>query len=242
MKLLQTIAISVSLVLCSCGKESKPTVVYPDSTSNEENAQRELDTTLVLNGELPLHFKKTDYLIFPIGAIKSSTRGLTKPYSGSASNGDFSLSMGYLSDYSYVGNLDNLKIQHSDSLNFRSITNKNLKIRSFKFLEVIQKEIGINLLVLNVTDNDTNKDGELNEDDVESLYLSHISGKNFKKLTLDYQELLDWRVIEVNRKLYFRTLEDIDRNGEFNKSDKIHHFYVSLESENFDIIEYSPLD
>ncbi|PIQ48141.1 MAG: hypothetical protein COW03_11400 [Cytophagales bacterium CG12_big_fil_rev_8_21_14_0_65_40_12] len=242
MKLLQTIAISVSLVLCSCGNESKPTVVYPDSTNNEQNAQRELDTTLVLNGELPIHFKKTDYLLFPIGTIKSSTRGLTKLYSGSVSNGDFSLSMGYLSEYNYIGNLDNLKIQHLDSLKFRSITNKNLKIRSFKFLESIQKEAGINLLVLNITDIDTNKDGELNDDDVESLYLSHISGRNFKKLTNDYQELLDWRVIEVNRKLYFRTLEDIDRNGEFNKSDKIHHYYASLESEDFEAVEYFPLD
>lgn len=242
MKSLQTIAILISVALCSCGNDSKPTIVYPNVTSNDEKVPTALDTTLFLNGELPIHFKKTDYLLFPIGPIKVSTRGLTKLYSGSASNGDLSFNIGYLSGSSYSGDLDNLKIQHLDSSNFRPITKQNLKIRSLEFLESIQKEAGLNLIVLRITDNDTNNDGELNNDDVESLYLSHISGENFKKLTIDYHELLDWRVLDINRKVYFRTLEDIDKNGEFNKKDKIHHYYVSLENEVFDIVEYFPLD
>ena len=242
MKSLQTIAILISLALWSCGNESKPTIVYPNEAKNDEKVPTALDTTLFLNGELPIHFKKTDYLLFPIGPIKVSTRGLTKLYSGSASNGDLSFNIGYLSGSSYSGDLDNLKIQHLDSSNFRPITNQKLKIRSLELLESIQKEAGLNIIVMRITDYDTNNDGELNNEDVESLYLSHISGKNFKKLTIDYHELLDWRVLEVNKKVYFRTLEDIDRNGEFNKKDKIHHYYVSLENEAFDIVEYFPLD
>lgn len=242
MKFLQTITILISLALLSCGSESKPTIVYPNLTNNNEEEPTALDTTLLLNGELPIHFKKTDYLLFPIGPIKVSTRSLTKLYSGSASNGDLSFNMGYLSEYSYSGDFDNLKIQHLDSSNFRPITNQKLKIRSLEFLESIQKEAGLNLIVMRVTDNDTNNDGELNNDDVESLYLSHMSGKKFKKLTVDDQELLDWRVIDVNGRLYFRTLEDIDKNGKFDVQDKIHHYYVVLESPTFDVVEYTPLN
>ena len=97
------------------------------------------------------------------------------------------------------------------------------------------------MVVMTVTDRDTNNDGKLTDGDIESLYLSHLNGRKFKKLTFDLQELLDWKILSVNKRLYFRTLEDIDKNGEFNKKDQIHHFYVDLNDPEFEVIEYDPL-
>jgi hypothetical protein len=242
MKLLQALILLSILASWSCGTDPKPTVVYPsDSTKLLAEQQLIVDTTLVLTGELPVYFDSTEYLLFPIGPIRIYSRGSKKIYFGSGSSGDNSFSIGYLSGTTFTGNLDNVRIQHLDSANFRPITKQSLKIRSFQFLESIRKKTNLQLVVMEVTDKDTNNDGKLTDDDVESLYISHLNGKKFKKLSKDYQELLDWKILTVNKRLYFRTLEDIDKNGEFNKKDKIHHYYVKLEELETKPVEYDPL-
>jgi hypothetical protein len=45
-------------------------------------------------------------------------------------------------------------------------------------------------------DLDTNKDGKLDSSDIKCLYLSDISGKKFTKISADFQELIDWNLIE----------------------------------------------
>ncbi|MEM7549174.1 MAG: hypothetical protein AAF363_05860 [Bacteroidota bacterium] len=245
MKTLPLILFSLATVLIfiySCSSDKKPTVVYPeDSTDQLAEQQLVKDTTLILTAELPIHFDSTDYLLFPIGPVQVYSRGGNKIYSSSGSSGGKSFSIGYLSGKSFTGNMDNVIIQHLDSSDLRPLTTQTLKIRSFGFLESIRKSTGLELIILNITDRDTNRDGKLTSEDIESLYVSHLSGYNFKKLSTDFQELLDWKIIDANKRLYFRTLEDIDRNGEFNKKDKIHHFYVELENQEFDVIKYDPV-
>jgi hypothetical protein len=45
-------------------------------------------------------------------------------------------------------------------------------------------------------DADTNRDGKLDSSDIKSLYLSEISGKRFTKVSMDLQELIDWKLID----------------------------------------------
>jgi hypothetical protein len=44
-------------------------------------------------------------------------------------------------------------------------------------------------------DVDTNRDGKLDTSDIKSLYLSDISGKNFTKISANFQEC-DWNLVE----------------------------------------------
>ncbi len=74
---------------------------------------------------------------------------------------------------------------------------------------------------------------------MEALFVSNINGMDFHKLTPELQELIDWEIIKIQNRLYFRTIEDIDRNGEFNKKDKIHYFFVDFNKEVFRTIEYN---
>lgn len=230
--------IATLLLLWSCSTEQKPSVVYTEE-GTEDLAEQGLlkDTTLVLTGELPIYFDSTDYILFPIGPLEVSSHSKLDY----GANGAISLTMGYLNGTTYTGNLDNIMIQHLDSTGYRPLTDQPLKIRSFRFLESIRKSTGLSTLVMTVSDRDTNRDGKLNEKDIESLYLSQLNGKGLKKLTPAFHELLDMRVLSINKKLYFRTLEDIDKNGRFNSKDKIHHFYVSLDNRQFNVIEYDPL-
>ncbi|MFZ1806156.1 MAG: hypothetical protein WAU36_02985 [Cyclobacteriaceae bacterium] len=235
MKLLQLLFLSL---LWSCGVDNnKPTVVYTGDSTAQELL---VDSTLIITSELPIHFDFTDYLLFPIGPIQGYGRS-SKIYLGSGSSGDDSFAIGYISGTTYNGQLDNIKIQHVDSTNFKPLTDQKIKLRSFQFLESIRKETGMQLLVIEATDRDTNNDGKLTTDDVESLYMAHLNGTGFRKLTLDNHELLDWRVVTINKRLYFRTVEDVNTDGEFDSDDNVHHYFTNLERE-FEVVEYNPLE
>ena len=77
---------------------------------------------------------------------------------------------------------------------------------------------------------------------IKNLYISNIDGNDFKKLSSDFQEFIDWNVIESQNRLYFRTIEDINKNGAFDKDDKVHYHYVDLLDAELKVIEYSVIN
>jgi hypothetical protein len=77
--------------------------------------------------------------------------------------------------------------------------------------------------------------------DIKSLYISNADGKGFKKLSQDVQELIDWNLIEAQGRIYFRTIEDINKNGAFDKNDKVHYHYVSLLNADWTVADYEPV-
>ena len=81
----------------------------------------------------------------------------------------------------------------------------------------------------------------MDSDDIKNLYISDINGKNFTKLSAEFQELIDWNTIESQNRLYFRTIEDINKNGAFDKDDKVHHHFVDLLSKDWKVQEYNPI-
>jgi hypothetical protein len=88
---------------------------------------------------------------------------------------------------------------------------------------------------------DSNKDGKLDSSDIKDLYISSITGANFTKLSADFQELIDWNLIESQNRLYFRTIEDSNKNGAFDSDDKVHYQFVDLTSKEMEVKEYNPI-
>ena len=88
---------------------------------------------------------------------------------------------------------------------------------------------------------DSNKDGKLDSNDNKDLYISAIDWSNFKKLSVEFQEFIDWNVIDSQNRLYFRTIEDINKNGAFDKDDKVHYQYVDLLDKELKVLEYNPI-
>ena len=68
----------------------------------------------------------------------------------------------------------------------------------------------------------TNQDGKLDYNDINTLFISKINGTDFRKLTETNKELIDWKLIESKNRLYFRTIEDTNKDGEFDKKDIAH--------------------
>jgi len=72
-----------------------------------------------------------------------------------------------------------------------------------------------------------------------SLYLSKIDGEDFEKITPEFQELIDYKIIKTQNRLYFRTIEDVDKDGEFDNEDKLHYFYIDFDDKKLKAKEYN---
>lgn len=230
-----TVIIALSIfVSCKKQEQEKPKVIYETS---KENTTVKIDTTQIKVADLPIHFEGTNYLIFPVGNLKNDGKSYKSSYE---SEEGFTISN--YGEYQITGFLQNLKFQEIGKDAVYALTEKPVLIQTATYLKTIADKFKKQLLVYSLTDIDSNKDNKLDTNDIKSIYISDISGKNFIKLSADFQELIDWKVIiEVKSRLYFRTIEDTNKNGEFDKEDKIHYNYVNLHDKEWKTKEYNPI-
>ena len=225
--------------LFSCNKQPKEDVVFK---AEIKKTTIKKDTTLVEFADLPFRIDSTAYLIHVKGYYKKYDWNSNKYGSKVRGSNDYnSYSVARHGKNHISGNITNVKFQQINSTKLMPLTNKNIRINAINYLKKIYKNTGKQFLLYEVIDMDTNNDKKLNNEDVTSLYISNINGKNFKKLSTKYYNLLNWNVIEINNTLYFRTREDINKNGKFDKNDKIHYQFVNLNDKDLTVITYNPL-
>ena len=135
----------------------------------------------------------------------------------------------------------NLKFQEIGKDTIYALSDANVLIETATYLKSTADRTKKQLMVYTVADMDTNKDSKLDNNDIKSLYVSEISGKNFTKISVDFQELIDWNVVDSRNRLYFRTVEDTNKNGAFDKEDRLHYFYLDLLSKELKAEEYRPI-
>ncbi|WP_291132107.1 hypothetical protein [Flavobacterium sp. UBA7682] len=230
------ISLILVLTLVSCKKEEapKPKVIYQDPSKVKTEVPE--DTSQIEIADLPINMDGTNYLIFPIGTISSDKKGIKSSYD---SNTGYTVSN--YGEYQITGYLQNLKFQEIGQDTIYALTEKNVLIETATYLKGIADKAKKQLMVFTLADLDTNKDNKVNNSDIKSLYLSDISGKNFTKISTDFQELIDWNIIESRNRLYFRAIEDTNKNGAFDKEDTLHYYYVNLLDKEWKAIEINPL-
>jgi len=234
--ILKIFILSIAFLFVSCKEEvEKPKVIY-DNASKTKSAVK-ADTTDIEVADLPINMAGTNYMIFPIGNLKSSSKGVR---SSSYEYRDSFVVSNY-SEYEITGYLQNLKFQEIGKDTLTTLTDKPLLIQTATYLKSVSDKTKQQFLVYTLADMDTNKDKKLDADDIKSLYISDIAGNKFTKLSPDFQELIDWKLIEVSNKLYFRTIEDTTKNGEFNKEDVLHYYFVDLATKELKVQEYKPI-
>ena len=170
----------------------------------------------------------------PVGSIRVGVED--KKYGGN------SYVLSNYNRYELTGNFSNLKFQHQDSTSFKTLTDKNIAIQNVTYLEAVAKNIKKQFLVYTLEDLDSNKDGKLDDSDIKDLYISTLNGANFVKLSPDLQEVIDWKLIESQNRLYFRSVEDNNKNGAFDKDDKVHYYFVDLTKSIIKVEEYNPFN
>lgn len=240
MKKLHIALLGISLLLlASCKEESeKPKVIY--DASNKGRAVTKSDSAQVKIADLPIHMEGTNYLIHPVGDLSIREKGIKTRY-GSSSVNDLSFTISNYSEYEITGFLQNLKFQRMDSDSIKVLTDKPVLIQTATYLKSVADKTQNQVMAYTMVDMDTNKDGKLDTSDIKALYLSEISGDKLTKISASYQELIDWKLIESKNRLYFRTVEDTNKNGEFDKMDVVHYSYVDLSNKEWKIISYEPV-
>jgi hypothetical protein len=232
------IVIVTAIIFCSCGQERlKIDHNVVDTTSVIDN--RIKDTTKVLVSELPIKFDSTDILLFAIGLVDLQARGgYSKIGSGSYRNSEIASS--YFNGDNLIGDFINIVFQDKNG-NERKLTDNKIKIRSAHFLRDTFKKTKTGYLLYSIYDRDSNGDKELNTSDIEALYISKIDGSDFIKLTKELHEFYDWSLIKGKSRIYFRTLEDKNKDGELNNKDKFHYYYIDFSGDKYSVIEYNPV-
>ena len=228
-----------SLLIVSCKDKPKPKVIYKEDKATEREAKRS-DSTQIKVADLPVHMEGTKYLIHPVGDIRIYEDNI-KSYGSSRTNGEVSYAISNYNRFELTGYFENLKFQHIDSTALKPLTDKLIQIQTATYLPAIAEKYKKQLLIYTLVDADTNQDGRVDANDIRSLYVSDISGQGFKKLSDDMQELLDWNLIDAKGRIYFRTIEDINKNGAFDKNDRVHYRYADLLSDGWPVTGYEPV-
>tara|TARA_R110002096_G_scaffold183757_19_gene362010 strand:+ start:19862 stop:20593 length:732 start_codon:yes stop_codon:yes gene_type:complete len=198
------------------------------------------DTTKILVSELPVRFDSTEVLIYAVGLVDLQERGgYSKLGSGSYSSSDISSS--YFNKDNLTGQFINLVFEDKNG-NRTPLTNHRMTINRVLFLRGIYNNSKQQYLMYFLYDRDTNGDGKINRQDLESLYLSNIDGAEFKKISKELHEFYDHRTLKNDSKLYFRTLEDINKDGKLNNQDKFHYYLIDFAENGYKISEYDPID
>lgn len=228
------------LVLFSCKEqeEEKPKVIYEESATKVE---AKVDTTQIKIADLPVHMEGTSYLLHPVGEVRVYDTKSKMSY-GTSSTSRLSYAVSNYNRFEITGFLQNIYIQHIDSVNSKPLTDKTLVIQTATYLNTLAQKSKKEVLVYSISDIDTNKDGKLDSNDIRSLYISDISGEKFTKITPDYQELIDWNLMEVQNRLYVRTIQDSNKNGDFDKDDAVFYYFIDLMDEEWKLNEYKPFN
>jgi hypothetical protein len=226
------------LLFISCKEEVKvkPKVNYDTKAKTEKAKPSDVNTLLV--ADLPIQMEGTTVLIHPIGEFSVRDSISRVKYSGSDRE---SFVVSNYGEYEITGYLSNLKFQEVGSDSLKVLTDKPVMIERVTYLKTLADKTKKQLLVYVLEDMDSNKDGKLDSSDIKNLYISTINGSNFTKLSAEFQELIDWNLLESQNRLYFRTIEDTNKNGAFDKDDKVHYHYVDLLGKELKVEEYQPL-
>ena len=228
------IILCLALFIMGC-KEKSQTISHDDTIETKIKK----DSSKIEIADLPILIDSTDYLIHPIGYITEYDNSKFSSYSKGGGHTSYAVSR--YNKFSITGEFSTIKFQHLNSEKFTALSDEIMEITAISFLENIRAQTGLQFLVYTIRDADTNKDAKLDSNDVETLYISHIDGTNLKKLTPNLAQVVDWKVIPKLKRLYFKSISDTNKNGEFDKNDKVNYQYVSLEGGDLTIIDYNPM-
>lgn len=239
--------ILLSLIISSCSKSQSHKINYtdidqPDSLTIDDISA---DTTKILIAALPVYFDSTNILIHPIGLIniEDIRKGteISEHLSSYSKTEKYKELYFYMNDENLSGKITNLYFDDFESGNHRLLTNKIINISNVRYLRPIAKKTNRHYLIYSVYDKDTNRDKELNSDDICSLYISNLDGTEFRKITQENHEYLEGKMIVPATRYYFTSIEDINKDGKFGKDDKYHYSYIDFSTDPYQIKKFDPL-
>ncbi|AZQ44967.1 hypothetical protein [Nonlabens ponticola] len=221
---------AIIITLTSCDEKTK--------TKQEHETKVVRDTSLTILQDLPIEIDSLDHIIHVVG--EPTAGGYRSSYmssESSVSRFQFSLVNSY--DGGFSGKIYNMKFQKVDTDEITDLTNEVVLISSFSYLKPVEAQNQGSYFLYTVYDSDSNGDQSIETDDLKSLYLSNSDGRNFHRISPENEELIDWKYIKAENRVYYRTVEDSNDDGLFQNSDIIRYFYIDFDSQPWTSIEYN---
>lgn len=239
------LAVLLAIVfLMSCNEKRQPTINYnqPEAASLTMDSLM-ADTSKVLVADLPVYFDSTRVLIHTIGFVEINDRQRSRLEISKSSYDESSKDYMYTNKgkYTISGSITNLFFEDLDTNTSRHLTDKALNITHIEYLREVARATNNHFLIYTLYDKDYNNDKMLDSDDLPALYISSLNGANFTKLTKDYHTYHSGSLVLLNMRYYFRTIEDTNKDGYFNKKDKYHYYYIDLRNNPYSAVEYNPI-
>jgi hypothetical protein len=238
--LLAVLLLSVS----SCNKSNETnTIDYTENPPLEVSIDSILtDTSRVLMADFPVFFDSTRVLIHPIGFVSVEIDRSGSRYFSKKEYNSTDYKVAYRSENTISGNMTYIVIEDVDNNITRPLSNKVLNITNIMYLRDLARKTGRHYLLYTVQDMDTNRDGKVDRKDITTFYVSKLDGTAFTKISPDYHEIEDGGWKSWCQRYYYRTLEDVNKDGKFDKRDKYHYFYIDFSIEPYKVVEYNPLN
>ncbi len=229
--------------MASCLQRDRPTLVYDDQGDVVIPASANDSTNI--SGEvvfdLPIKFDTVNILLHPVGQLgQLAYKGKFRSDYKSGSQTNFSISQSW--ENSISGLMSNVIFEDLRTGSRRPLTEEKIEIRKIHFTNELSQVNDAKFLIYQVIDSDTNQDKRLNDKDIKSLYISQIDGSGFQKLNKDFTEVIAWKILPILERLYFRTVEDTNKNGIFDKEDSFANFYCQLNTNSTDKISIQSYD
>lgn len=243
---LAVVVLLASLFSCT-GNQDAPRIDYSAGNTDSLTIESVIsDTTKAIIATLPLYFDSTNVLIQPSGLIsikdiykadiydriyesKMSSREREPEFYANNINGDI-----------LSGIMSNIYFDDLNTNTKHLLTNQLISIQRVVYLREIAKNTDRHYLLYSLYDKDTNRNRKLDQNDILSLYISELNGTNFRKITSENHQLLNTKLISFANRYYYTTIEDINKDGHFDKEDKYHYYYIDFSSEPYQVVPYNP--
>jgi hypothetical protein len=209
-KIKLVLAIFFGILLASCNQNNSEKTTQGVIINTLEENEAKNDDSFKLTADLPIKLDSSDYIIYPVHELVNSK---------------YNSKISYKWRSGYENNLNNIIFQNIHTDKTHSLTNDKIKIISYEQLYNTKREAE-KIIIYQIIDKFPKNDDELI---YTSLYLGTSDGKLFKKISKLNHHLKGWKYISETKRVYFKTIEDSDRNNEFNNLDNEHLYSVSIE-------------
>jgi len=182
----------LSFVIASCNSTDNNSIPIKGNSSEEKK-----NAVLTSTYSTPIPIDSTPMIMYPLSfrVLKDNDSKL-KRYSSGSDGGP----------YWNIAFYDS-KDGHSSLLD----SGRNLLINSFQKLQKI--------IVYDVTTTDYNGDGKLDQNDPSYLFISDLTGKNFKQITPDHLNVESFQTINNLDMLLIEVKSDTNKNKKFEDND-----------------------
>lgn len=177
----------------------------------------------------------SEFVMIPVGFQNVSRSKLSRigSFSSYRSGRSYGVSGSY---YEFDGPFNNIIFKNKNTDEAFLLLDKPAMITSFYYPYKSSEDKNASVakfLMFTILEKDSNKDGLINDDDADSVYISNMTGKNLKKVNPENTKLIDWNLSEKDKKLYLRLRTDSNRDNKFTEEDKMEIIVVN--PENLDI-------